>query len=569
MSTLLIIFALSIYLIFYFTYGKFLQKRIVGETEIEVPSKRMNDGVDYIPAHRLVLFGHHFASIAGAGPIVGPVLALAWGWLPAILWIWIGNVLIGAVHDYLSLMVSVRYDGKSIQYVAKDLLGKNAGISFLWFVLFLVILVIGAFAAIIADTFVSVPGSSTAYILQIIAALILGVLLYRSKLPFWLSSLIGIILLAFSIYGGFLWPIHLTYHTWIIILFFYIIIASAIPVNILLQPRDYLNSYLLYFGMLVGIVAALMSLKSFDIPAFTSFSANVIGGKSTPYWPAIPLIIACGALSGFHSMVASGTSSKQLASEGDGLFIGYGSMLTEGFLSTIVIVSIGAFGFTALGSHSTALANAHLFGQNYISQFVGNLGGAVAAFSKSYATMVSSMLHIGYNFMVIIASMWVAAFALTTLDTTNRIARYIVVEISEPLQKESITLYKFFTNRWIASIIPAFFGILLAWTKKYTVLWPAFSGANQLLASIALITVSVWIYKKLNRKYLYYALIPGVFLWITVTGALIWYTILIVPGYVKSNPLQGFLVGIIMVIMLILNFVLLFSMRSSFKKGEE
>jgi len=349
MTALIIVIGFLLYLILYFTYGKKLERDIVkASDDNEAPSKRLYDGVDYIPARKEVLFGHHFASIAGAAPIIGPALAICWGWLPGLLWVWFGNIFIGAVHDYLALMASVRYDGKSIQFVASDLMGKRTGTAFYWLVFFLLILVVAAFGAVVGGMFVKTPAIASAFIWMIVAALILGVLMYRMKMNFTAATLIGIVLLIAALWLGVAYPIKASFNTWMAFLFFYIIIAAAIPVNVLLQPRDYLNSFLLYTGLAIGFLAAIFAFRGFEVPAFSAFSPILLGGKATPFWPAIPLIIACGSLSGFHSLVASGTTSKQLEKESDGLFIGYGAMFTEGFLSTIVIVAIAGFGYTAL-----------------------------------------------------------------------------------------------------------------------------------------------------------------------------------------------------------------------------
>lgn len=349
MTTLIIFVGFALYLVLYFTYGKKIEKDVLQVSDSnEAPSKRLYDGVDFVAARKEVLFGHHFASIAGAAPIIGPAVAICWGWLPGLLWVWFGNAFIGAVHDYLALMSSVRYDGKSIQFVASDLMGKRTGTAFYWIVFFLLILVVAAFGAIIGGMFVRTPEIASSYAWKIIAALILGVLMYRVKMNFTAATLIGIGMLAVAIWLGTLTPIKASYGFWMWVFFFYIIVASAIPVNVLLQPRDYLNSWLLYAGLALGFIAALFTFRGFEVPAVSAFSPILLGGKPTPFWPAIPLVIACGSLSGFHSLVASGTSSKQLEKESDALPIGYGAMFTEGFLSTIVIVSIAGFGYTAL-----------------------------------------------------------------------------------------------------------------------------------------------------------------------------------------------------------------------------
>jgi len=555
MTTLILVIALAIYLGFYFTYGKGLQSKLLRSHEApEAPSKRLSDGVDYVPTSKFVLFGHHFASIAGAGPIVGPALAVAWGWLPGLLWIWFGNIFIGAIHDYLALTASVRYDGRSVQFVAQDLIGKKAGKSFGWFILFLCILVVAAFGDIVAGQFAGNGSVASTFFLFCLAAIILGILMYRTKLPFVVSSLIGIVLLVLAFAIGRSAGIPASKDVWFLVIFIYIIIASALPVNILLQPRDYLNSFLLYFGLLAGGIAALIAVKGFDsVPIFTSFNAVVIGGKPSPFWPTVPLVIACGALSGFHALVASGTSSKQLRDEKDSLFVGYGAMLTEGFLSTIVVISIAAFGIQALGE-GKVLAT-----------------GALPRFTASYGAMVSSALpFLTASFMTLFASIWVSSFALTTLDTTNRLGRYIVGELALPLKEKSPGAYNLFNNKWFGSLVVAFFGIGLAWTGNYTVLWPAFSGANQLIASIVMLTVAMWVRKDLNEKYTNLVLVPAILLWVTVTAGLIWYEIVIIPGHFADpsnvkNVITGAVVGSINIVMLVMNVVMIVAFFKNFR----
>jgi carbon starvation protein len=554
MSAFIAVFALAVYFIFYFIYGKNLQKNLVKSHEApDAPSKRLSDGVDYVPTSKYVLFGHHFASIAGAGPIVGPAIAVIWGWLPGLLWIWFGNIFIGAIHDYLSLTASVRYDGRSVQFVAQDLMGKGSGKSFGWFILFLCILVVAAFGDIVAGQFAAGSGQvASTFFLFCAAAIVLGLLMYRTKLGIGISTLIGIVLLIAAFWIGKQYGIKAGKDTWFLVIFVYIVIASALPVNILLQPRDYLNSFLLYFGLLVGGIAALITFQGFDsIPMFTSFSAKAIGGQPSPFWPTVPLVIACGALSGFHSLVASGTSSKQLREEKDSLFVGYGAMLTEGFLSTIVVISIAGFGTLALGDKVLATP-------------------ALPRFTQSFGAMVNAGLpFMSKEFMALFASIWVSSFALTTLDTTNRLGRYIVGELALPLKEKNVGVYNIFANKWAASLIIAVLGIGLAWTGNYTVLWPAFSGANQLIASIVMLTAALWVKKKLNEKYTNLVLIPAILLWVTVTAGLIWYEFVIIPLHFKDmanikNVTTGVVVGVITLIMLVMNFIMVFSFYKNF-----
>ncbi len=560
MTTLIILAGFLIYLTLYFTYGKKIEKDVVGASDtIDAPSKRLYDGVDYIPARKEVLFGHHFASIAGAAPIIGPAIAICWGWLPALLWVWFGNIFIGAVHDYLALMASIRYDGKSVQFVASQLIGKRTGAAFYWIVFFLLILLVAAFAAIVGGMFVRTPSIASAYAWKILAALILGVLIYRVKMNFGLATIIGIVMLTIAIWLGTVTPIKLSYMNWMLVFFFYIVIAASIPVNILLQPRDYLNSWLLYFGLAMGFIAAIFVFKGFEIPAFSSFSPILMGGKPTPFWPAIPLVIACGSLSGFHSLVASGTTSKQLEKESDGLFIGYGAMFTEGFLSTIVIVSIAGFGYTALKNAgvTTEMLNYGNWGAMFTKVSASVKLSAANLFVQSYSDMVAStwLGVIPAKYVKVIAGMWVASFAMTTLDTTNRLARYCLSEMVAPLKDSAGPVFTLLTNRWIASIIPAAIGIWLAATGNWLIIWGSFGAANQLVASIALMTGAAFIAKKLKSPFANIAVIPAWLLWITVTCAIIWFLAVVQPGAIAAKPVPGWTVTIILAIMLILNFV--------------
>ncbi|MBL8965741.1 MAG: carbon starvation protein A [Spirochaetaceae bacterium] len=557
MSTLIAVVAFVIYVVFYFTYGKTLQTKLLKSHEApDAPSKRLSDGVDYVPTSKFVLFGHHFASIAGAGPITGPAMAVAWGWLPGLLWIWFGNIFLGAIHDYLALAASVRYDGRSMQVVAQDMIGKKAGKTFGWFIMFLCILVVAAFGDIVAGQFAADGRVFWAFVFFCVAAFIAGFAMYRSKLGLGYGTIIGLVLVGIAFWASGFMPQAWSKDVYFLIIFVYIVLASTLPVNLLLQPRDYLSSYFLYFGLLVGGVAALISFQPLDsIPAFTSFSAKVIAGQPSPFWPTIPLIIACGALSGFHALVASGTSSKQLKEEKDALFVGYGAMLVEGFLSTLVIISIAGFGAAALGDKLLATP-------------------ALGRFVQSFSKMVSSQLpFLPMSFMTLFAAVWVSTFALTTLDTTNRLGRYIIQEMVEPLKGKSEGLYKFLGNKWVASVIIAFTGIFLARSGGYSFLWPAFSGANQLLASVVMLTVAVWVKRKLNPKYMMAVLIPAIFLWVTVTAALVWYEVVAVPtffaaGKPTASLITGGIVGGITLVMLILNFVMIAGFLKNIKENK-
>ena len=559
MSSIVVLVGAVVYVALYFLYGKPLEKKVVkANDELKTPAHRLFDGVDYVPARTSVLFGHHFASVAGAAPIVGPVLAMAWGWVPALAWIWFGNIFIGAVHDYLSIMASVRYDGKSIQFVAGDLISKRTGKLFYWLVFMILILIVGAFSAVLGGLFMGNPAVPTNFVLLLVAALIMGVLMYRTKINFVVTSIIGVVMLALTIVLANQMPIALPRNAWFLIMFVYIIIAAAIPVNILLQPRDYLNSYLLYIGLAIGGVAALSGGVSFTAPAFTSFNAVVSGGKPTPFWPVVPLIIACGSLSGFHSLVGSGTTSKQLDKESSGLAIGYGAMLFEGFLSTIVVVAVAGYGMQLLQGAGQDITAA-TWGTRYnpASGAAGIAGAGM--FTSAYAAMVAGtwLRFIPTEIVRLIAGMWVAGFAMTTLDTTNRLARYCLAEIALPLKKNSEGAYNFLTNKWIASIIPAALGVYLGWSGQFSILWPSFGAGNQLIASIALLTGTAWVSKRLKAKATV-ALIPAYALWVTVTAAIIWHMFVVVWPAISTNAVTNVTVFVIEGIMLILNFIFIF-----------
>ncbi|RIE09160.1 carbon starvation protein A [Candidatus Cryosericum hinesii] len=586
MTALIVLFAAAFYIFFYFTYGKALERNVVrADGTVPTPAVRLRDNIDYIPANKFVLFGHHFASIAGAGPIVGPAIAVVWGWFPGLLWVWFGNLFIGSIHDYLSLMASVRYDGKSIQWVSGELMGKSSKYIFEVYIYFTMILIVAAFMGTYGALASKSPEILTASVLFMVAALVEGQLLYKTKLPFWLSSAIGVALTIGAIVVGFIWPfikcpnIQLLYMFQVI----YIILAAALPVWFLLQPRDYLNSYILWGGIIIASIAAVFAFRGFSWPAYTSFAARVISGQPSPFWPTVPLVIACGALSGFHSIVGSGTTSKQLDNELSGLFVGYGAMFMEGMLSTIVITSIGAFGFTVFQGVADKIAaagfdlakmqsNAGYFGQ--VGAAVINspdigIGGALGIFTKSFGQMLN-VIKIPVKLGETLGGLWASAFVLTTLDTTNRLARYSFQELVEPIKKVSKGIHGVLADRWVASIFAACFGwfLIAKGGNAYTALWAGFAGANQLLASIAMLTAATWVKKvqKVGKGMLTAVLIPTFFLWITVFVALIWFLFVIVP--VTAAALQVVLGGFI-ILMLVLDIWLMFNFFKSWNEGKQ
>ncbi len=594
----LIIIGLILYVIFYFTHGKYLEKKVVRpDPSRETPAKKLYDGVDYVPANKYVLYGHHFASIAGAGPIVGPAIALGWGWLPSLIWVWFGNVFVGVVHDYLSLMASVRYDGRSIGWIAGKLMGKKATYVFNSYIWFSLLLVVAAFGAVISALFSATPGAGVAALLLLVFAVITGFLMYKTPLGFKGGTVLAIVFIILSVYIGVISQLNhwfaLTREQWLIVLLIYIIIAASLPVWVLLQPRDYMNAFILWASLAIGggalIWLAITGRGVMEIPAYTSFSANVVGGQPSPFWPTVPLVIACGALSGFHSLVGSGTSSKQLANELHGLFVGYGGMETEGFLSTMVIGSIGAYGSLALidgimsgwnkvinkatgmtlGDLVNKIASAlgmstissptHDAIQTFVNNFINNpdifgrfyagLATAIkwSVIPRSYAYATNAAFGLDLTVMTIFGTLWITGFALTSLDTATRLGRYAWQELMEPLKMRAKNLYNVLANKWVASAILALLGIALAWSGSFLVLWPAFAGMNQLLSSLALMTLSVWVAKvqkaPTGGKILVVA--PAVFMWITVTSALLWYEAVVVPAWIGIGGAKALTAGVV------------------------
>ncbi len=527
---------LAAYLIAYYFYGRgVMQNRIVkADASRKTPAWTKYDGVDYVPANKWVLFGHHFASIAGAGPIVGPAIAAVYGWFLPLLWVIFGNVFIGAVHDYLALMASVRHGGISIMSVAEGVMGRRARYAFLVYVWGALLLVLAAFLSVAAIVYAAVnPNSATKAIIYMPIALLLGYMMYRAGVGVRKATLVAVLLAV----GGFIYsyfvPLYLTYKTWVYALMLYSFIAAALPVWYLLQPRDYLNAYLLWAFVAASVVAGLLALD-FPIkqPAIITLvaPAATIGGvgaiakaKLAPFWPSIVLIIACGSLSGFHSIVASGTTSKQLANELDALLVGYGGMLTEGAVSTFAVIAPIAYAWPFIVEHHINKA---------LGRFVVGYG---ILFGDAFARLglPQAVIMKGAELFAAIA---LTTFVLTTLDTANRLARFAWTEMFDFLAERNRGLYRVVTNRWVASAISIILGGVMAvqtigGIPAWRIVWPAFAGTNQLLAALALMTSALWVYIVLGvrGKTAATVLAPAVFLWVTVTAALAWWLVFILP----------------------------------------
>jgi carbon starvation protein len=475
----------------YFTYGRYVYNKFGLDDSRKAPSHIYSDGIDYVPSKPIVVLGHHFASIAGAGPIVGPIIAVTFGWIPAVIWILVGGIFFGAVHDLGSMAASLRNQGKSIGVIIEKNIGKKGKQLFIIFSFSTLILVIGVFADIIAKTFVNNPGVASASILFIILAVAFGLVnrfVGSSKKAFLIISILGIVLMYYFVYLGMQVPFVLDYQLWIYILLGYAFIASVTPVAMLLQPRDYLNSFLLYGLIIAAVVGVFIANPEIKMDNEIHISADNLGYL----FPVLFVTIACGAISGFHSLVASGTTSKQLDKESDAKVVGFGGMLIESFLA---IISVAAVIVLSRG------------------EYLGRLGeeGPVPLFASGLGSMIASM-GISESFAIGFVALTVSAFALTTLDTCTRLARFTLQEYFEDV-KNPIGA-KLSQNRYLSTMVVVLLSILLLASGSFTTLWPIFGSANQLLAALALLTIAVWLMrKKINATFV---MIPMFFMF-TVT----------------------------------------------------
>lgn len=509
-GVLVLVVGIAILVIAYLTYGRWLAKQWGIDPSKETPSHTEEDGVDYVPAKAPVLMGHHFSSIAGAGPINGPIQAAVFGWVPVFLWVLIGGIFFGAVHDFGALFASVRNKGQSIGEVIADTMGSKAKKLFIIFSYLTLILVVAAFASIVANTFMatytesgavdytaSAANATTAMIsiLFIIIAIAFGFLVYRRNAGLAVSTVIGVAAIVVCMVIGLKWhPLYLSNKIWMIIVGIYILAASVAPVWILLQPRDYLSSFLLYFMMIVAVVGiigcGLTGGAHMDIPAFTGFKDTLAPtGASLGYmFPALFVTIACGAISGFHSLVGSGTTAKQLNNEKDAQPIAYGGMLIE---CALAIISLCAVGYIWANYASGETVTPTVVFATGISKMLGTIPGLGGTEKIAYTLLVLT----------------VSVFCLTSLDTATRLARYMFQEFwLEPGETyKDVTGYKkTLTNPFIATLITVVLGIGLGLTG-YANIWPLFGAANQLLAALGLLAVAAWLGKagKNNKMFLF------------------------------------------------------------------
>ncbi|MCK4761687.1 MAG: carbon starvation protein A [Candidatus Aminicenantes bacterium] len=488
----LLLISVVLFIAGYLFYGRFLSKKFGLDNSRKTPAHTMKDGVDYVPAKAPVLLGHHFASIAGAAPIIGPITAAVFGWGPVYLWIILGGIFLGAVHDFAALVASVRHKAQSIGKVIEEQIGPFGKKLFLVFAWSALILVLGAFLVIVATTFEARPEVATASALFIFLALVFGMSVYRLKVNLIAGSLIGIMLLFLCIYLGMSFPLHLSFTTWIWILMGYIFVASVAPVWVLLQPRDYLNSFLLYILLIGAFLGIIVTNPDIKLEMYGGFTQDI-----GHLFPILFVTVACGAISGFHALVASGTTSKQLDKESDAKPIGYGGMLIESLLAVIALITVAVL---TRGEYQQLMGSG-----GPVNLFAGGVG--------NFMTKLGVPLKTGISF----AALTVSAFALTSLDTGTRLARLSFQEFFAA--KNAGKQKKFLTNRFAATLISVIAGGGLALSGQWKAIWPLFGAANQLLAALTLLAITIYLRNKKTSNW--FVRYPMYFMYVMTNIALL------------------------------------------------
>ena len=549
-SLFLALFGLFLFGLGYKFYATYISTKIYSLQDFtgEVPSKEFQDGIDFVPTKKNILFGHHFTSIAGAAPIIGPCIAAFWGWLPALLWIVLGTIFMGAVHDFGALVVSVREKGKTIADLTGGIINDRVKTMFLIFVMMLSWLVLAVFAMAIAGLFVSIPTAVLPVNIEIIIAIIVGYLLYKKKINPLIPSIAALIILYVFVYIGSFTP--LSFESigldknsqstlWIILLFCYSGIASLLPVWFLLQPRDYINSHQLIVGLGLIFIGIVVAQPIVDAPMIRTSGIGV-----PSLFPLLFVTIACGAISGFHGLVASGTTSKQVSNIQDTKMIGYGSMLGEGTLALAsTIAAVAGISLVTNCNLPSIGPVSNLNWNIYYDTWSHATANKATAFVLGGGALIES-LGISPTLAKTIMAVLVISFASTTLDTATRIQRFILMELGDAVQIPKLK------NRYVATIIAIFPALALTlWTvsdplsgdsiQAGWVLWPIFGASNQMLAALILMTLSIYFWK-LNKPVLP-LVIPFVFITITTIAALV----VNAQSFVGNNRLLLGIVGIL------------------------
>lgn len=494
----------------YIFYGSWLAKQWGVDPNKETPAHTSYDGKDFVPANPAVLMGHHFSSIAGAGPINGPIQAAVFGWVPVFLWVVIGGIFFGAMHDFGALFASIRHNGGSVGEVIKANIGVRAQRLFTIFALLVLILVIASFTSVVAGTFASeaetvftvgrenvtgTASTATTSLLFIVIAVIFGFFVYRKNMPIGPATIIGIIGIVLITLAGLNVGFNMNRTFWVLFIAVYVTLASLLPVWILLQPRDYLSSFLLYGMMIIAFVGVIGSGATVDLPAFTGWKG--IQGNSNLF-PVLFITVACGAVSGFHALIGSGTTAKQLNSEKDAKVIGYGAMIVESALAIVALIAVGVlFKETNIGGGEKFLLSAPptIFAGG-VATMVANMFGGVADFSNPVYDTVYTLLTLA-----------VSVFALTSLDSGTRLARYLFAELFIPEGKTRDDLSgaaKLFSHPLVGTLIMVVVGCGMGF-MGLSQIWGVFGAANQLLAGIAMLAVAAWLANagKSNKMFIF------------------------------------------------------------------
>jgi len=547
----IMVLAFAGYIIMYQLYGKYIGSKIFSLSgDNKPPSRELEDGVDYVPTKKEIIFGHHFTSIAGTGPIVGPAIAIIWGWVPAMLWIFIGSIVMGAVHDFGALIISMRNQGKSIsEYTAKYVNDRTKFLFFL--IVFLELwIVIAIFGLVIAIIFSMYPQSVLAVWVEVPIAIYLGYLIYNKGKNAMTWSIYAIIAMYVCVFLGPYLPFKMPAvagipptGVWTIILLTYAFIASVLPVTTLLQPRDFINSHQLVIAMALLVLGVIFASFGGHLEIVAP-AVQMSPAKAPPMWPFLFITIACGAISGFHALVSSGTSAKQVRDERDSLFVGYGSMLMEGTLATLVVIAVAAgigLGYTTKAGET--LSGVAAWTTHYSSwAAAAGLGSKISAFVDGAANMIMT-LGIPKQFTLAIMAVFVASFAGTTLDTATRIQRYVVGELGNSINLAALN------NRWVGTALAVGTALVLAFVtgadgKGALKLWPLFGAVNQTLAALALIIITLYLKARGGLKWMVAGL-PAIFMSVMTIWA-------VIMNQVKFGDAHNMLLQVINIVILII-----------------
>ncbi len=524
-SLVLVILALLGYLLAYRLYGRFLGRRVFRlSADRLMPAHEFRDGIDYVPTKANIIFGHHFTTIAGLGPIVGPAIGVIWGWLPAFLWVFFGSIFMGAVHDFSTLVISARNRGRSIGELTADIISPSTRYALQFIMQLLLFIVLAVFAMIVGSLFVTYPEAVIPVWAQIPVAVWLGWKIRNGKNELLWSILALLLLYAFVILGvrfplSLPWNKEVSVVVWCVVLFIYVFFASTIPVQKLLQPRDYINSHQLLVAMAVLILGIFISHPDFSAPAINE-AAFAPGSDVPDLAPILFIVIACGAISGFHSLASSGTTVKQVNNELDTLPVGYGAMITESFLAVLVIIAVGAGLGMGLDTEMGLLKGPDAYGHHYASWSTANgLSAKLDAFIIGSANLFSSLgipVKYGAAFVVV----FIVSFANTTLDSAARIQRISLQEIftgADGIVRRPIA------NRYLATAIIVIAAAAMTFFKPggqgAMVLWPLFGSLNQLMAALALGVVTVYLYSK--KIPVWYTLLPMIVILVLTLWAMV------------------------------------------------